>query len=150
MGCHDKRKNFHGTPLCLTGAEYAKGETFINCQACHMPIVKVPKLEKGEVIPGEFVSIADHSMGGGHDGKMVTRGLAMSMQTEKQGDVIKARLTQGAVEKLQGSSYQRRSEVCLLVYHRGCGEAQTHLAALRYRGSQGFAAGSQRDTGARI
>lgn len=93
MGCHDKRKNFHGTPLCLTGAEYAKGETFIACQACHMPIVTVPKLEKGEVVPGEFVTVADHSMGGGHHAKMVTRGIAMSMQTERQGEVIKAKLT---------------------------------------------------------
>jgi len=93
MGCHDKRKNFHGTPLCLTGAEYAKGQTFINCQACHMPLVTVPKLDKGEIVPAEFVTVADHSMGGGHDGKMVTRGLAMDMDIQRDGDVIKVRLT---------------------------------------------------------
>lgn len=93
MGCHDKRKNFHGTPLCLTGAEYAKGETFVNCQACHMAIVTVPKLDKGEIVEGETVTIADHTMAGGHDGKMITRGLAMSMDTRKVGDVIRANLT---------------------------------------------------------
>lgn len=93
MGCHDKRKNFHGTPLCLTGAEYAKGETFINCQACHMSIVKVPKMKDGQVVPGEFVSVADHTMAGGHDGKMVTRGIAMEMATETQGKTIKVNLT---------------------------------------------------------
>ncbi|MCP4408593.1 MAG: cytochrome c family protein [Gammaproteobacteria bacterium] len=94
MGCHDKRKNAHGTPLCLTGAEYAKEKSFINCQACHMAIVSVPKLEKGKVVPGEFVSIADHSMSGGHDGKMITRGIALSMETDKKKDgTIKAKLT---------------------------------------------------------
>ncbi len=93
MGCHDKRKNFHGTPLCLTGAEYDKGKTFINCQGCHMAIVTVPKLEKGKVVPGEFVTVADHTMAGGHNGKMISRGLAMEMETERQGDVMKAKLT---------------------------------------------------------
>lgn len=93
MGCHDKRKNFHGTPLCLTGAEYAKGETFINCQACHMAIVTVPKLKDDKVVPGEFVTVADHSTAGGHDGKMITRGLAMSMDTQQVGSVVKAKLT---------------------------------------------------------
>jgi hypothetical protein len=93
MGCHDKRKNFHGTPLCLTGAEYAKGETFINCQACHMAIVEVPKMKDGQVVPGETVSIADHSMAGGHDGKMITRGIAMEMDMERNGDTIDVKLT---------------------------------------------------------
>ena len=93
MGCHDKRKNFHGTPLCLTGAEYAKGETFINCQACHMPIVTVPKLKKGKVIPGEFVTVADHTTAGGHDDKMVTRGIALTMDTKQEGDVFRTKLT---------------------------------------------------------
>lgn len=93
MGCHDKRKNFHGTPLCLTGAEYAKGKTFINCQGCHMPIVTVPKLKDGQVLPGEFVTVAEHRMAGGHDSKMVARGLAMEMATERQGDIMKTTLT---------------------------------------------------------
>lgn len=93
MGCHDKRKNFHGTPLCLTGAEYATGETFINCQSCHMAIVTVPKRKDGKLVPDEFVSIADHTMAGGHDGKMITRGIAMTMDTRQIGAVIKTRLT---------------------------------------------------------
>jgi hypothetical protein len=92
-GCHDKRKNFHGTPLCLTGAEYAKGESYANCQACHMAIVTVPKRKDGKVLPGEYVSIADHTMAGGHDDKMITRGIAMTMDTQQVGAVIKARLT---------------------------------------------------------
>ena len=90
MGCHEKRSNPHGTPLCRTGQEYRSTDNFIACQACHMAIVTVPKLDKGQVVPGEFVTIADHSMAGGHDAKMITRGLALEMTTEKTGDTIKA------------------------------------------------------------
>jgi hypothetical protein len=93
MGCHDKRKNFHGTPLCLTGAEYGESKTFVNCQACHMPIVTVPKRDKGKIIEGEFVTIADHTMGGGHDAKMVGRGLAMTMELTPSGDTLAATVT---------------------------------------------------------
>jgi len=93
MGCHDKRKNFHGTPLCLTGAEYAEAKTFINCQACHMAIVTVPKLKKGQVVPGEFVTVADHTSAGGHDDKMVTRGIVLTMDTKQEGDVFRTKLT---------------------------------------------------------
>jgi hypothetical protein len=57
-----------------------------------MAIVTVPKMKDGQVVPGQTVTIPDHSMAGGHDGKMITRGLAMSMQTERSGDVIKATL----------------------------------------------------------
>ena len=92
MGCHEKRNNFHGTPLCRTGEEYRSTDNFVACQACHMAIVTVPKMKDGQVVPGQTVTIPDHSMAGGHDGKMITRGLAMSMQTERAGDVIKATL----------------------------------------------------------
>jgi hypothetical protein len=92
MGCHEKRNNFHGTPLCRTGEEYRSTDNFVACQACHMAIVTVPKMKDGQVVPGQTVTIPDHSMAGGHDGKMITRGLAMSMQTERSGDVIKATL----------------------------------------------------------
>ena len=92
MGCHEKRNNFHGTPLCRTGEEYRSTDNFVACQACHMAIVTVPKMKDGQVVPGQSVTIPDHSMAGGHDGKMITRGLALSMQTERAGDVIKATL----------------------------------------------------------
>jgi hypothetical protein len=93
MGCHEKRNNFHGTPLCRTGDEYRTADSFVACQACHMAIVTVPKMKDGKVVEGEFVSIPDHSMAGGHDDKMVSRGLAMTMQTERNGDTLRTTLT---------------------------------------------------------
>lgn len=93
MGCHEKRSNFHGAPLCVTGQEYRDSKSFAPCQSCHMAVVTVPKMEKGKVIEGEFVTIADHSMTGGHSGKMVARGLAMDMKTETSGNKIKATIT---------------------------------------------------------
>jgi len=93
MGCHEKRSNFHGTPLCRTGNEYRASKNFISCQACHMSIVTVPRLKEGKVVSGEFVSIADHTMAGGHDGKMITRGIALDMKTEKSGPILKATVT---------------------------------------------------------
>ncbi len=93
MGCHEKRGNAHGVPLCRTGDEYRNAKNFVNCQSCHMGVVKVPKLKDGAVVPGEFVTIADHSMGGGHDAKMVARGLAMDMQTDATDQVIKTTIT---------------------------------------------------------
>jgi hypothetical protein len=93
MGCHEKRSNFHGTPLCRTGHEYRKDNNFVACQACHMPVVTVPKMEDGEAVPGEFVSLADHTMGGGHDPRMIKRGLALQMETVPERDVIAATIT---------------------------------------------------------
>jgi len=93
MGCHEKRSNAKGTPLCVTGQEYRDSKNFVACQACHMSIVTVPKLKDGKTVEGQTVSIADHSMAGGHDGRMVTRGIAMSMETEKAADGIKAKIT---------------------------------------------------------
>ena len=93
MGCHEKRNNFHGTPLCRTGNEYRTGKNFVSCQACHMSIVTVPKMKDGKIVEGETVTIPDHTMAGGHDGKMITRGIAMDMQTQREGDVLKTTLT---------------------------------------------------------
>jgi len=93
MGCHEKRSNSKGTPLCRTGQEYRDAKNFVACQSCHMSIVTVPKLKDGKVIDGQTVSIADHSMAGGHDGKMITRGIAMTMETKKAGETIKVKLT---------------------------------------------------------
>ena len=92
MGCHEKRGNAHGTPLCRTGNEYRTSNNFVACQACHMAIVTVPKLKDGQVVPGQTVSIPDHSMAGGHDGKMITRGIALSMDHHQEGDTIKVTL----------------------------------------------------------
>ncbi len=74
LGCHDKRNNAHGVPLCATGDEYVAGRTHVSCQSCHMPM------------SGGF---ADHSMGGGHDQAMLRRALVMKMDTHKVGDRIK-------------------------------------------------------------
>lgn len=93
MGCHEKRSNPHGTPLCRTGNEYRNAKNFVSCQACHMGIVSVPKMENGKVVPGKYISVADHSMGGGHDGKMITRGLAMTMQAKVDGSNIRTEIT---------------------------------------------------------
>ena len=93
MGCHEKRANAHGTPLCRTGDEYRADKNFVACQACHMAMVTVPKLKEGQVVPGEFVTIADHGMAGGHDEKMVSRGLAMEMAVDPGDSAIKATLT---------------------------------------------------------
>ncbi len=93
MGCHEKRSNAHGAPLCVTGAEYREGNNFVACQACHMSIVTLPKMKDGQLVPGEFVSVADHTMAGGHDGKMITRGLAMEMEVEPKGKTLRATIT---------------------------------------------------------
>jgi predicted RecA/RadA family phage recombinase len=93
MGCHEKRANSHGVPLCRTGNEYRDAKNFVSCQACHMSVVTVPKIKDGQVVAGEFVTVADHSMAGGHDAKMVERGLAMDMQTSQGKDGINARIT---------------------------------------------------------
>jgi hypothetical protein len=93
MGCHEKRANGKGAPLCRTGNEYRAAKSFVACQSCHMSIVSVPKLDKGKVVPGKFVNIADHSMAGGHDGKMITRGIAMTMESTKADDKLKTKIT---------------------------------------------------------
>lgn len=93
MGCHEKRSNFNKVALCTTGDEYRAAQANTNCQSCHMGIVSVPKLKNGQVVPNEFVSIADHSMGGGHDPRMVMRGLAMEMATEVTDTAINATVT---------------------------------------------------------
>lgn len=71
MGCHDRRNNFHGVPLCATGTEIADSKVFTSCQSCHMATVN---------------GHADHSMAGGHNEDMVRRGITMALDvTEKAG-----------------------------------------------------------------
>ena len=78
MGCHDRRNNFHGVPLCATGTEIADSKSFIACQSCHMPTVN---------------GHASHSMSGGHDGAMVRRAVTLVLETQQQGDRIRATVT---------------------------------------------------------
>ena len=74
MGCHDRRNNFHGVPLCATGTEIADSKSFAACQSCHMATVN---------------GHADHSMSGGHDANMVRRAVTMKMETtEKNGSYM--------------------------------------------------------------
>jgi mono/diheme cytochrome c family protein len=68
MGCHDKRNNPHGVPLCQTGNEYAGSN--VNCQSCHMPI---------------SAGMADHSMSGGHNGAMLKRSIVFTLDSIKEG-----------------------------------------------------------------
>jgi nitrate/TMAO reductase-like tetraheme cytochrome c subunit len=74
MGCHDKRGNSHGVPLCRTGDEYAEGGADVTCTSCHMPIAG---------------GLADHSMGGGHDNAMLERGVVFSLTADAQGGTLK-------------------------------------------------------------
>lgn len=69
MGCHDKRNNSHGVPLCATGNEYMVSKSDVTCQYCHMPMVN---------------NMADHSMGGGHDGGMLKRSIVFTMDTKAE------------------------------------------------------------------
>jgi len=84
MGCHDRRDNFKGAPLCVTGDEYNQVSSFVACQSCHMP--KVKHMTKD----GKIIELADHSMAGGHSEAMVSEAMVMSMKAEKSGDNIKA------------------------------------------------------------
>ena len=77
MGCHDQRNNPHGVPLCLTGTEYQTSKSQVNCLSCHMPISS---------------GMADHSMGGGHDTAILKRSVVFAMDTETQGDKVRATL----------------------------------------------------------
>jgi len=79
MGCHDKRNNSHGVPLCATGNEYMVSKSDVTCQYCHMPMVS---------------NMADHSMGGGHDGGMLKRSIVFTMDTKAENGkvMVSARL----------------------------------------------------------
>ncbi len=84
MGCHDKRENFKGAPLCVTGDEYNQVSSFVACQSCHMPKVKHKTAEGGTI------ELSDHSMAGGHSEGQVAQAMVMDMTAEKAGDTIKA------------------------------------------------------------
>ncbi len=78
MGCHDRRNNSHGAPLCATGDEYAKSQTQVDCLSCHMPVSN---------------GLADHSIGGGHSKPMLQRSLVFSMKSKKSADKIQTIVT---------------------------------------------------------
>ncbi len=78
MGCHDKRNNPHGVPLCATGDEYVESKSQVDCLSCHMPSTN---------------GLADHSMGGGHDMGMLRRSVVFSLDSKKEGDKIKSTVT---------------------------------------------------------
>jgi hypothetical protein len=75
MGCHDKRSNAHGVPLCNTGQEYKVSKSNVDCLSCHMPVTN------GKV---------DHSLGGGHDRGMLQRAVIFDLQGKKNGANINA------------------------------------------------------------
>lgn len=77
LGCHDRRVNFKGAPLCATGNEYQKFSTFIACQSCHMPKVD---------------GVTDHSLAGGHGNDTVLDTLFMRLEAESEDDLITAKL----------------------------------------------------------
>jgi len=78
MGCHFKRKNGKGVPLCATGDEYASSNAKVDCLSCHMPVNK---------------GLADHSMGGGHDPAMLRRAAAMDIKIENQGENLDTQIS---------------------------------------------------------
>jgi len=78
MGCHDRRNNTRGVPLCRTGDEYKAAATAVACQACHMPVVG---------------ALIDHSMPGGHNAAMVRRGVTLTVTANKGADGVAATVT---------------------------------------------------------
>ncbi len=78
MGCHDKRNNSHGVPLCATGDEFIASNAKADCLSCHMPTTG---------------GRSDHSMGGGHSLAMLQRSVVFYMDSKKQGDNIKSVIT---------------------------------------------------------
>jgi hypothetical protein len=78
MGCHDRRNNFHGVPLCATGTEIADSKTSVTCQSCHMPMVG---------------GHANHSMMGGHSEDMVRKAVIMSLDVTPDPSGYLAKIT---------------------------------------------------------
>lgn len=77
LGCHDKRNNPKGTPLCRTGDEIAQTGFRGACISCHMPKVN---------------GIADHTMLGGHSAEMVGSGVVLALSTSRKDEALEAQL----------------------------------------------------------
>lgn len=75
LGCHAKRNNMHGVPVCATGDEYKASKSSVSCQSCHMPVVN---------------GRANHAMLGGHDPRMVARGVVLTLDATASEDTITA------------------------------------------------------------
>jgi nitrate/TMAO reductase-like tetraheme cytochrome c subunit len=78
LGCHEKRNNPHGVPLCATGPEITASGSETTCQACHMPIVN---------------GHASHAMMGGHDHATVRRAVKMTLKITPEGDALQAKIS---------------------------------------------------------
>ena len=78
MGCHDRRNNPHGVPLCATGIEYSESKTQVDCLACHMPTSN---------------GFSDHSLGGGHSSDMLRRSVVFDMKSKKADGKIQSTVT---------------------------------------------------------
>jgi len=76
MGCHDQRNNGNEISLCQTGSEIEVAGGSTTCQTCHMPTT-----DDG---------ITNHAMMGGHMGKMVARGLVLTIDASKKGEKVNA------------------------------------------------------------
>jgi hypothetical protein len=78
MGCHERRNNARGVPLCRTGDEYATAGAGATCQSCHMPKVH---------------GITDHSMLGGHSAAMVRQGVTLTVIAHEEADGVAANVS---------------------------------------------------------
>lgn len=78
LGCHDRRNNFKGVPLCATGTEIEDSKSSVSCQSCHMA-----KTNKGH---------ANHNMGGGHNSDMVRSAITLDLSVEPVGNQFHAKI----------------------------------------------------------
>ena len=73
LGCHDRRNNSKGVPLCATGDEIISSKSDETCQSCHMPFSE---------------GVMDHSMGGGHSLAALRRSISLDVSSVKKGDQL--------------------------------------------------------------
>jgi hypothetical protein len=76
LGCHDKRNNPQGVPLCATGAEVEASKNYTPCQSCHMPNID---------------GRADHSMHGGHHPPTIKRAGVFTLDALPRDGVLEVR-----------------------------------------------------------
>ncbi|RKZ42975.1 MAG: hypothetical protein DRQ49_00015 [Gammaproteobacteria bacterium] len=78
MGCHERRNNFLGVPLCATGDEFIADKSNETCQSCHMPVND---------------GVMDHSMEGGHSVAMLRRSIRLDISSVSKGDKLAVEVT---------------------------------------------------------
>ncbi len=76
LGCHERRNNSHGIPVCATGEEFTQTDNS-NCQQCHMQVVN---------------GLANHNMAGGHSQAMLERSVLMTLETETKENTVLAKV----------------------------------------------------------